>query len=108
MGISRASCEDLLFPSKTRWETFLPVGRRACLVACDDVKAESTATFCGEGGSDYVTQSVVVALRTSLSGTSLQILPDLGTPLKGHSLSPRSFPPTLSAPSMFLLNVLRC
>ena len=29
-------------------------------------------------------------LRASLSGTFLQTLPDLCTPLKGHSLSPRS------------------
>ena len=29
-------------------------------------------------------------LRASLSGTFLQTLPDLVTPLKGHSLSPRS------------------
>ena len=28
-------------------------------------------------------------LRASLSGTFLQTLPDLVTPLKGHSLSPR-------------------
>ena len=38
-------------------------------------------------------------LRTSLSGTFLQTLPDLVTSLKGHSLSPRSCPPTRSAPS---------
>ena len=38
-------------------------------------------------------------LRASLSGTFLQILPDLVTPLKGHSLSPRSCPPTRSAHS---------
>ena len=38
-------------------------------------------------------------LRTSLSGTFLQTLPDLLTSLKGHSLSPRSCPPTRSAPS---------
>ena len=41
-------------------------------------------------------------LRTlwgSLSSTVLQTLPDLVTPLKGHSLSPRSCPPTRSAPS---------
>ena len=36
-------------------------------------------------------------LRASLSGTFLQTLPDLVTPLKGHSLSPRSCPPTRSA-----------
>ena len=38
-------------------------------------------------------------LRASLSGTFLQTLPDLVTLLKGHSLSPRSCPPTQSAPS---------
>ena len=35
--------------------------------------------------------------RASLSGTFLQTLPDLATPLKGYSLSPRSCPPTRSA-----------
>ena len=38
-------------------------------------------------------------LQASLSGTFLQTLPDLVTPLKGHSLSPCSCPPTRSAPS---------
>ena len=38
-------------------------------------------------------------LRALLSGTFLQTLPDLVTPLKGHSSSPRSCPPTRSAPS---------
>ena len=38
-------------------------------------------------------------LRESLSGTFLQTLPELVTPLKGHSLSLRSCPPTRSAPS---------
>ena len=37
--------------------------------------------------------------RASLSGTFLQTLPDLATPLKGHSVSPRSCPQTRSAPS---------
>ena len=41
----------------------------------------------------------LVTLRASLSGTFLQTLPDLVTPLKGYSLSPRSCPPTRSAPS---------
>ena len=36
--------------------------------------------------------------RAPLSGTFLQTLPDLVTPLMGHSLSPRSCPPTRSAP----------
>ena len=42
---------------------------------------------------------VHATLRTSLAVTFLQTLPDLVTPLKGHSLSPRSCPPTWSAPS---------
>ena len=37
--------------------------------------------------------------RASLSGTFLPNLPDLVTPLKGHSLSPRSCPATRSAPA---------
>ena len=43
---------------------------------------------CGRGGPQNHTPS-----------TLLQTLPDLVTPLKGHSLSPRSCPPTRSAPS---------
>ena len=39
-----------------------------------------------------------LTLRAPLSGTFLQTLPDLVTLLKGHSLSPRSCPPTRSAP----------
>ena len=42
---------------------------------------------------------VLITLRASLSDTFLQTLKDLVTPLKGHSLSPRSCPPTWSAPS---------
>ena len=41
----------------------------------------------------------VATLQAPLSGIFLQTLPDLVTPLKGHSLSPRSCPPTPSAPS---------
>ena len=40
-----------------------------------------------------------VTLRASLSSIFLQTLPDLVTPLKGHSLSPCSCPPTRSVPS---------
>ena len=43
--------------------------------------------------------TVCATLRAPLSGTFLQTLPDLVTPLKGHSLSPRSCPATRSAPS---------
>ena len=42
---------------------------------------------------------VLLTLRAPLSGTFLQTLPDLVTPLKGHFLSPRSCPATRSAPS---------
>ena len=42
---------------------------------------------------------VCTTLRASLSGTFLQTLPDLVTPLKGHSLSPGICPATRSAPS---------
>ena len=38
------------------------------------------------------TITVLCTLRASLSGSSLQTLPDLVTPLKGYSLSPRSCP----------------
>ena len=38
-------------------------------------------------------------LPASFSGTFLQTLPDLVTPLKRHSLSPRCYPLTRSAPS---------
>ena len=38
-------------------------------------------------------------LRAPFSGTFLQTLPDLVTPLKEHSLSPRNCPATRSAPS---------
>ena len=41
-------------------------------------------------------------LPASLSGTFLQTLRDLVTPLKGHSLGPRSCPATRSAPSQRL------
>ena len=40
-----------------------------------------------------------LTLRASLSGTFLQTLPDLVTPLKGYSLSPRCCPVMRSAPS---------
>ena len=56
------------------------VALRGCKNAVKRVYAEST-------------------LRASLSGPFLQTLPDFVTPLKGHSLSPRSCPPTRSTPS---------
>ena len=42
--------------------------------------------------------SLSSTLWASLSGTFLQTLPYLVTPLKRHSLSPRNCPPTRSAP----------
>ena len=42
---------------------------------------------------------VPITLRALLSGTFLQTLPHLVTPMKGHYLSPRSCPATRSAPS---------
>ena len=53
--------------------------------------------FCHYGTFAFVT--TWTTLRASLSGTFLQTLPDLVTPLKGHSLFPRSCPATRSAPS---------
>ena len=44
-------------------------------------------------------EKVSSTLRASLSGTFLQSLPELVTPLKGHSISPRSCLLTLSTPS---------
>ena len=49
---------------------------------------EGAGKWCSECASAYVRTT----LRASLSGTFLQTLPDLVTPLKGHSLSPRSCP----------------
>ena len=46
----------------------------------------------------WVIDSLVPTLQALLSGTFLQTLPDLVMPLKGHSLSPHSCPPTWTAP----------
>ena len=56
------------------------------------LKYHSATSVTRDLGSGFCT------LRASLSGTFLQTLPDLVTPLKGHFLSPRSCPPTRSAP----------
>ena len=75
------------------------------------IQGESSAVATNENDWASVVQfstaflvvSPEVTLRctflASLSGTFLQTLPELVTPLKGHSLSPRSCPPTRSAPS---------
>ena len=52
-----------------------------------------------EGGRRLKRGQEHIALRVSLSGTFLQTLPEMVTPLKGHYLSPRSCPATRSAPS---------
>ena len=48
---------------------------------------------------ELILLSTDATLRTSLSSTFLQTLPDLVTPLKGPSLSLHSCPPMGSAPS---------
>ena len=51
---------------------------------------------CLSGHSDFC---ACLTLPASLSGTFLQTLPDLVTPLKGHSLAPCSCSAMRSAPS---------
>ena len=77
------------------------------------LRGDKECPFCGvtksgrvwrkvqESGTRSVSPDVTLSgkLRAPLSGTFLQTLPDLVTPLKGHSLSPRSCPATRSAPS---------
>ena len=60
---------------------------------------DSPAGIVGSATGESGVVECVYTLRASLSGTFLQTLPDLVTPLKGYSLSPRSYPPTRSAPS---------
>ena len=75
--------------------------RWACFEVCRSPKEHITffkyIYFLGLLVKETIT--VLCTLRASLSGTFLQTLPDLVTPLKGHSLSPRSCPATRSAPS---------
>jgi len=52
-----------------------------------------------QSGSFTHTHTHTLSLRALLSGTFLQTLSDLVTPLKGHSLSLRTCPPMWSAPS---------
>ena len=61
--------------------------------------SQPAPTSSNTGLITIVQDSEWTTLRASLSGTFLQTLPDLVTPLKGHSLSPRSCPATRSAPS---------
>ena len=63
---------------------------------------ERTLLISGQLSTDAVSALqkvwVLITLRASLFGTFLQTLPDLVTPLKGHSLPPRRCPATRSAP----------
>ena len=63
---------------------------RACVRACVRVCVCVCVCVCARARA---------CVRPSLSGTFLQTLPKLVTPLKGRSLSPHSHPLTLSAPS---------
>ena len=53
----------------------------------------------GKRGSRLLGMPSGPTLRAPLSGTLIQTLPDLVTPLKRHSLSPCCYPPTRSAAS---------
>ena len=73
---------------------------------CKWVHSFYTVVLYNEGLSAFVIPSFLACaitspptLRASLSSTFLQPLPELVTPLKGRSLSLRSCPLTLSAPS---------
>ena len=80
----------------------LPQGSRPTCHAYRSVGYRSRAVFLGGGGVFGVivhySYSFVATFWTSLSSTFLQTLSELVTPLKGHSLSPRSCPPKLSSP----------
>ena len=52
----------------------------------------------------FFTVNFQCTLQASLSGTFLQTLPELVTPLKGHSLSSRSCPPVPSDNKKDVLN----
>ena len=78
---------------------------QACLctsgrAACGVINKADSAGPCLLTGPMHVGQCTAdCTLRASLSCTFLQTLPYLVTPLRGHSLSPRSCPSTRSAPS---------
>ena len=74
---------------KKLWFTVLRWKRSEMDLKAEIIKAEFLA----------LDQACRLILRASLSGTFFQTLPELVTQLKGHSLSPRSCPPTRSAPS---------
>ena len=63
------------------------------------LRATAVTLSDGDGTDTAIIVSTDSTLRASLSGTFFQALPVLVKPLKGHSLSPRSCPLTLSAPS---------
>ena len=82
------------------WRRFGSHAPKQRLVAQRAYQTEDTVvpppSLQGYAGVD---NNALGTFRASLSGTFLQTLPDLVTPLKGHSLSPRSCPATWSAPS---------
>ena len=69
------------------------------LIKVEYKKKQWTETITPKKNYIYKCVMANATLRAPLSGTFLQTLPDLVTPLKGHSLSPRSCPATRSAPS---------
>ena len=77
---------------RVRWE------EQKCkqIIMCGD---REDGTRWGKAHSEHRFLAPSSTLRAPLSGTFLWTLPDLVTPLKRHSLSPRSCPPTRSAPS---------
>ena len=88
---------DLYFDWFCSLENDLRVRRfLKCVFAYDTLW--STVMWPCESHSEHRFPAPSSKLRASLSGTFLQSPPDLVTPLKGHSLSPRSCPPTRSAP----------
>ena len=83
---------------KIRWKHSPYHCQPAChLCICSSLARTEgfSRTGYGRGWHRYV----VLTLWARLSGTFLQTLPEWGTPLKGHSLSPCSCLPALSSPS---------
>ena len=81
------SCAEIKELKPLQWRNQFRQSRRK--VPESDARSVARASFTNLRGTPHA----------SLSGTFLQTLPEQVTLLKGHSLSPRSCPPTLSAPS---------
>ena len=75
---------------KVLWEAEAAVKRGVLLNVDSEFDLQQTIGICDRHS---------LTLRASLSGTFLQTLPELVTPLKGHFPSLRSCPPKLSAVS---------